>query len=435
MSLAPHTPHPAAVSAFDPITSLRAIIFVAGLLLAWITLSPFPDLSSSDMLELAGGREGLTYGAFGLLAIGGIALVAAGNLRALWLIATPGALALIGWILITIVISQDMGTSIRRFVLFAMVASIAASLFFLPTGRRNLAMLLAAACGILLGLSYLGVALMPSLAVHQATDILEAQLAGDWRGVFGHKNTAGAVLALCFFMGIYIARSGLKAAGIAIAIGAGFFLLMSGAKSSTMLLVLTLAISGFVTLVRSPSLRFLAIVTPLITLFALGPGTLLDANLAAFVRALPVDVTFTGRTDVWELAFDKIAERPWQGYGFGAFWSLESTRFGSEDNEAWAGAAAHAHNGYIDAALNMGLIGLGLTLLVVIWQPFRDWSTARMKGADAALSTMLLQIWIFGILLSVMESFLFVRSDPVWLTFLFAIFGLRYLANFPAVRE
>ncbi len=59
--------------------------------------------------------------------------------------------------------------------------------------------------------------------------------------------------------------------------------------------------------------------------------------------------TFTGRADIWELALEKIAERPITGWGYQAYWALESTRFGQEDTTQWAGHAAHAHNGYIDA--------------------------------------------------------------------------------------
>ena len=43
---------------------------------------------------------------------------------------------------------------------------------------------------------------------------------------------------------------------------------------------------------------------------------------------------------------------------------------------------------------------------------------------------MLLRIWLFGLYLSSMESFFLDRSDPLWFTFLLAVFGLHYLARF-----
>ena len=44
----------------------RKVVFLAVLLLSWISLKPFQDLSNPDVLELATGREGLTYASFGL---------------------------------------------------------------------------------------------------------------------------------------------------------------------------------------------------------------------------------------------------------------------------------------------------------------------------------------------------------------------------------
>jgi hypothetical protein len=44
--------------------------------------------------------------------------------------------------------------------------------------------------------------------------------------------------------------------------------------------------------------------------------------------------------------------------------------------------------------------------------------------------TLLTQIWLFGLYVSSLESFLFDRADPIWFTFLFAVFALRYVASF-----
>lgn len=412
----------------------RTLLFVAAFLLAWVTLEPYADLGNTGVLEMATGREGATYLAFGLIAAGATALVLATQPRPLLALLHPVWIAVAVWLPVTVLTSQDFGTSLRRFVLFALVATVSAAVFLLPRGRFDLARLLATVLALVLGLSYVGALLFPEMAIHQATDILEPQLAGDWRGVFAHKNTAGAIFAMGLFMAIYVARSGLPGPGIVLALLCLVFVALSGAKSSTMLMVIALAVSAFVVSIRSFWLRATAMLTPLTVLLALGPGTVVNETLARLVAALPLDVTFTGRTDIWEFALEKIAERPVTGWGFSAFWTLESTRYGAEDLTQWAGkAAAHAHNGYLDAALNLGLPGLALTVLAFILLPMRDFHRARGQGADAALSLMLLQIWLFGIYLSVMESFLFMRFDPIWITFLFAVFGLRYLARYPHV--
>lgn len=411
----------------------RIGLFVAALGLAWITVDPFADLRSNAMVELASGRDGVTYASYFVLAAGGLALVYFTQREALKALVTPWSILLAAWLVLAVVTSHDVGTSARRFVLFLMVAVVAASAFLMPSGRRALALALAGMAGFLLFLSYGGALAIPEYAIHQASDIVEAQLAGDWRGVFSHKNAAGAIFAMCVFFGIFAVRAGFVVAGVAVIVFSALFVVLSGSKSSAVLLVATLMASGFVAWARSTTLRALAIFSPLAALLALGPGSILSETLASITRLVPIDMTFTGRTEVWDLAFDKIAERPLLGYGFTAFWTLESTRYGTDD-VTWAAEAAHAHNSYIDTALNLGLPGLALTFAVFMIQPFRDFCASRRAGADPALTIMLLQVWMFGIYLSVMESFLYVRVDPIWFTFLFAVFGLRYVAVFTRTR-
>ncbi|MGQ3356572.1 MAG: O-antigen ligase family protein [Phreatobacter sp.] len=413
----------------------RVLVFVGAFLLAWITLEPYADLGSTASLEFAFGQEGTAYAAYGIMAAvaGAVALLT--QPRALATLLHPLWIALGAWLSLTVVTSADVSLSLRRLILFGMLAVLTAALFLMPKGRRDLAGLLAAAVGVLVVLSLVGVALFPQFSIHQITDINEPQLAGDWRGVFAHKNTAGAIFAMTIFMMIYAIRTGLVPLGSVLLLLCSVFVLMSGAKSSTMLLVVSLAVSLVVARTRRGWLAGAIAFAPLVVLLVLGPGTVISKGLGDVIRLLPIDATFTGRADVWELALDKIGERPLTGFGYSAYWALESTRFGQEDTTQWGGHAAHAHNGYIDAALNMGMPGLLLVVAVFVVWPLRNFLAARAKGADPALLLMLLQIWLFGIYVSVLESFLFVRFDPIWITFLFAVFGLHYLARRPHVAE
>jgi O-antigen ligase len=413
----------------------RVLVFVSAFLLAWVTLEPYADLGTTASLEFAFGQEGAAYAAYGIMAaIAGIVAVLT-QPRALATLIHPLWIALGLWLSFTVVTSSDVSLSLRRLILFGMLAVLTATLFLMPKGRRDLARLLAAAVGILVALSLVGVALFPQFAIHQITDINEPQLAGDWRGVFAHKNTAGAIFAMTIFMMIFAIRAGLVPAGSVLLVACALFVLMSGAKSSTMLLVVSLAVSLAVARIRRGWLAGMVAFAPLVALLVLGPGTVVSKSIADIVRLLPIDATFTGRADVWELALEKIVERPLTGFGYSAYWALESTRFGQEDATQWGGHAAHAHNGYIDAALNMGIPGLFLVIAVFVVWPLRNFLAARAKGADPALLLMFLQIWLFGIYISVLESFLFVRFDPIWITFLFAVFGLHYLARRPHVAE
>jgi O-antigen ligase len=96
----------------------------------------------------------------------------------------------------------------------------------------------------------------------------------------------------------------------------------------------------------------------------------------------------------------------------------------------WAATAAHSHNGYLDITLTMGLPGLALLLAVFVIAPLKDFHAADRSGNNGPLAMGLLQIWLFGVYLSSLESFYLDRDDPIWFTFLLAVFGLHYLARF-----
>jgi O-antigen ligase len=408
----------------------RAVAFVAALALAWITLQPFPDLGAADALDLGSGRDTATYVAFALCAAVCLYLAAGTDGPGLRRLANPAYGALAFWVGLSCVTSQDVATSLKRAALCGFVAIVAAILPLLPRGRAHLATLLGVAVCALLALSYFGVIFMPHYAIHQASDVGEPALAGDWRGVFSHKNDAGAVFVLVGFIGIYVARAGRAVAGVLMAGLSLLFVIFANGKTANMLWAPTLAISLFAARHGGGWRWRVAAMAPFVALNAIGVGSVIFAPLASLAASLPVDATFTGRTDVWRYALGKLAAHPFLGFGFDAFWNTESVRFGTDNSADWVGAAASAHNGLVDVAISMGIPGVALALWAFVVQPLTDIGKAARNGADPALTTLLTQIWLFGLYVSSLESFLFDRSDPVWLTFLFAVFGLRYLSCF-----
>ncbi|MGO4871680.1 MAG: O-antigen ligase family protein [Roseiarcus sp.] len=408
----------------------RTIAFVAALALAWITLQPFPDLGAEDALDLGSGRETATYFAFAACAGACLYLAASTDRSGLRRLANPAFVALAAWVGLSCVTSQDVATSLKRAALCGFVAIVAATLPLLPRGRLHLATLLAVAAGALLALSYFGVIFLPQYAVHQASDLGEPALAGDWRGVLGHKNLASVVFVFVAFMGIYVARAGRAVAGAVITGLSLLFVVFANGKSANLLWAPTLAVSLFAARYGAGWVWRFAAVAPVAALNALGVGSVIFAPIASLVASLPVDPTFTGRVDVWRYALEKLAAHPFLGYGFDAFWNTESVRFGTDDSAAWVAGAAHAHNGLVDVAMSMGVPGVALALWAFVVQPLADVGKAARAGADPALLTLLTQIWLFGLYISSLESFLFDRADPIWFTFLFAVFGLRYVASF-----
>src|SRR5882757_6204564 len=211
---------------------LRAGAFIGTLLLVWVSLRPFVDLSGSQLRDLTTGNEAVTYAAFGCLALLTVALAMRDNMRGLVTLLSPSFVLFGGWVFVTVVLSLDPGTSIRRFALTACVIAVASTLMLLPKSQAELTRWLSTAALGLLAICYLGLLLAPNLSIHLASDAQEPALAGDWRGTFGHKNMAAAMMAMLLFFGIYVARSGAWLAGATIIGLTTLFLFGAEGKSS-----------------------------------------------------------------------------------------------------------------------------------------------------------------------------------------------------------
>ncbi|NMG11026.1 O-antigen ligase family protein, partial [Brasilonema sp. UFV-L1] len=106
----------------------------------------------------------------------------------------------------------------------------------------------------------------------------------------------------------------------------------------------------------------------LVLVISIGAGYLVLANLQTIAtNLLGKDAEFNGRLPIWTLAIEKVMERPWLGYGYGAFWGSDIGA--SIANQTWIRNSdvdlhtVHAHNAFLEISLQLGLIGL--TLLIV----------------------------------------------------------------------
>jgi len=412
----------------------RCLVAVAALLLVLVTLDPFPDLRSEAATTVVAGRMALTYISWGLLAAVAVLLVAATDAPALKSLVTPLHLCLVGWLLINIVFSESRGVSIQRFVLAASVTSLAVLLPLLPPTQRSFNLCLGAAALVLLALCYLGIVLAPQCSIHTALDVTEPQLAGDWRGSFGHKNVASPVMTILVYVGIYLSAVGSIVMGPVIAVLAGIFLIFTGGKTSSVLCLAIYVLASLVYVTRSLWLKRLICFVPLIAMNLLTVGSVLSPSLGAMTRLLPLDPTFTGRSAIWEFALAAVAEKPVIGHGYAAFWDDVSARQTAQGSE-WATSAAHSHNSYLDLAVTIGLPGLALVVLVFVLAPLGNFQSAQAHNRSNALAKLFLTIWLFGLYYGATETFLLDRQNPIWFMFALAVAGLHFLARFQCVAQ
>lgn len=227
-------------------------------------------------------------------------------------------------------------------------------------------------------------------------------------GIYAHKNSLGAVAALALMFGVYALtyrRLAYLAAGLFLIAGSLLLLLASESKTSAGMAIVAPALAVGVYLLAKhvaipPLVTWLAAQITIVAGFIL-LGTIFDFQLSDLLRVVFGDETFTGRTHIWAFAWQQIAESPLVGYGYHGFWNIgpESPRFTAHIQ--FIHNMPHAHNGYIDLLLNLGIVGLVLFAVIFALAFGR---AMRLDSAGAVLCIFCLANLINVSLRAYMES-------------------------------
>ena len=415
------------VPAVDLDTLVRSILFLAAFLAAWISFHPFPDLSLPPQSVTEGGDPANQIG-YSAMFLAFASFTYWREPRRLMLLVRPALIASLGCCVLSVITSWEPALAARRLAFELIVISISAMLLLMPKNLRHFSDLLAAAALIVLLACYLGVFLLPQYAIHHATDFLEPEHAGDWRGVYPHKNNAGAAMVLFIFIGFYVARMRSFALGATIVALAGIFLGFTESKTAIGVLPIVLILSGIIGKSRSMVLGIAIVLTTLFIFELCSVGTVIFAPMQTLMQAILPDATFTGRTEIWQLAVHAVAQRPFTGYGFSAFWGTPEVVYQLSNHATWANAATDAHNGYLNLAVTIGIPGMLFVVWWVVVLPIADFCRRPFAPETAALQMLFLRVCLYGIYSSCFESSILQQAGEVWFFFMISVFGLRYLS-------
>lgn len=327
--------------------------------------------------------------------------------------------------------APDPDAARRALTFSVIVTSTAAALIMLPPNARGLSWVLLLAGGLVLGLSYGGVVLNPAAAIHQAGET-EGQHVGLWRGVFIHKNIAGPVMAVITFSGLYMLRRGWRMAGLAFAIAGFVFVMQTGSKTSAALVPAVVLMVWLPASLGHRRLGALGAVGAILIAHALTAGTVFVPFFDHILRAFDPYTTFTGRVEIWKFAKEYIEFRPLTGYGFAGFWSTPVV-FNAERffDQTWDPRfIVHSHNGFVDMVLQFGALALLPVAWLLIIRPALLYARTLRTNENVILADFFFMIVVFANLNAALESFYFQRADPVWLSMVIALFGLRMTSRF-----
>ena len=408
----------------------RIAMFLAMAIFAALMVS-FRPFTPAGQAEVGG--DFVNQVGYGCVALGAIfGLFCYVDRRVASALLSPWWLILIALLFVSVSSALDPGQALRA-VLFTVVGIFGvAAVLTLPRGADAFSQVLAYVGLGVVGYCYLGLLIYPDIAIHPF-DPFEPEHVGSWRGLYSHKNIAGPVMACFSFAGIYLFRRGWRIRGGALFAAAFLFLIQTNSKTTAGLGPIAILFAAGPTVLGLRGLTPFILVGSVVMAALLTLGIVFIEPIRALVLTAFPDLTYTGRTTIWEFAGQMIAARPWSGYGLESFWT---TRIVSDQlqpfDRAWdLGAIVHGHNGYIDVALSSGLPGLVIAIIAFVLAPARDFARTPLKRENVLLADFFMMIVLFTCLNACLESFFFRRADPVWLLFVFGVLGLRLTARFP----
>lgn len=196
------------------------------------------------------------------------------------------------------------------------------------------------------------------------------------RAITSHKNTWGQFsLLACLVILFSISSQGLnKWPMIGLLAAAVVSLLLSRSTTSILAFVLILGLVMTYLMARSGSAGIIAlfsiavIVGVAVLVFTMVMGELpSDWAYESVFRITDKTQTLTGRSFLWQLMFAEIERHKWLGIGFGGFWmGLDGPSAPIIARLNW-GPPSQAHSGFIDVANELGMVGIGLLALLIVF--------------------------------------------------------------------
>ncbi|MEL6166675.1 MAG: O-antigen ligase family protein, partial [Cyanobacteria bacterium J06628_3] len=207
-------------------------------------------------------------------------------------------------ILFSILWSADMASSINLIRGLVRIYLLAIYLAMRYTFKEQIR-LIAFALGVTAVLSII-FPLMPGFTGKHITP----ELAGSWSGIFGHKNELGYMMAWSSGTFLHLALSETKYRYLRLGLFALSVCLIILSRSTTSLMILLTMISllPLYKLSTNNNYKLQIIMISFVLMLLVTGSVLIFGNAESIVGASGKDLTFSGRTDLWEPVLTKVLD-------------------------------------------------------------------------------------------------------------------------------
>lgn len=246
----------------------------------------------------------------------------------------------------------------------------------------------------------------------------------DWQGVFTQKNSCGRMMVLG--LGVMLFGECLTLPRLAALPLFGFVLFMSGSRAAWLIAGALILVWLGLALARRVGPRFrtlLALAAPLQVAFL---GFLLLLGVHRLVPLLGRDPTLSGRAAIWIQVSRFIIQRPLLGYGYDAFWrGMQGPSFQIAASLHFI--VVHAHNGFLEIALELG--GAGVLLFALSW--IRGWCAlwSPWQRGQIHLIGWPLALLILIVLYDLDENTLLIYNGIFWILYVAALANIERLSR------
>lgn len=238
---------------------------------------------------------------------------------------------------------------------------------------------------------------------------------GAWMGGWGEKNALGGHAARASFLFAFLSwrDPAHRRAWITGLLVAPALVVLSRSATALLGAILGLGVIGAAWwMLKGPRFSLILlwasaiVVGAAVLIYMLAPSLLLGL--------IGKDETLTGRTDIWVELAAAIEQKPALGYGYLAFWGLDSEpRYWLEKAIAWN--APSGHNGWLDLAISLGLVGVVIFAIDVGFTLWRSVSLSLRSPAGVFAIGFLAQFMLFAM----SESIILAQNSILWATFAF----------------
>lgn len=253
-------------------------------------------------------------------------------------------------------------------------------------------------------------------------------LDGNFSGFHGHKNTMGAVAAICIWFSavalLLFRRSRLTRLSYLVGAGWIIMLLLSGSKTSFNLSVIAALVCLLYRVFHLYFAKGVAVWS--LSLIAGGIIAALTIEFGFGANLGLRNLDLTGRVELWQFLLESSNDSRWLGVGFGSFWGVGDSSTALLAKDRFIADLLQAHNGFLEVFIHLGVVGIiVLASMLLSLSSLIDRSRASLPELYPLAGAGL----FFIILTNITESYFGREAGLVWTTFLVIYVCSTYYAT------